>query len=61
MDSESRPQVKAYKVLKAHATKAKSLRLAAIAATLRTGGHFDAVISEIDKMMATLKAEEKGD
>merc|ERR1719181_2107924 len=44
-----------------HATKAKSLRLAAIAATLRTGGHFDAVIAEIDKMMATLKEEEKGD
>merc|ERR1719453_2299391 len=59
--SESQPQVKAYKALKEHATKAKSLRLAAIAATLRTGGHFDAVIAEIDKMMATLKAEEKGD
>merc|ERR1719456_1172347 len=61
MDSESWPQVKAYKVLKAHATKAKSLRLAAIAATLRTGGHFDAVIAEIDKMMDTLKKEEKDD
>merc|ERR1719337_190741 len=61
IDSESQPQAKAYKTLKEHATKAKSLRLAAIAATLRTGGHFDAVIAEIDKMMATLKAEEKGD
>jgi len=61
MVSESQPQVRAYKALKEHATKAKSLRLAAIAATLRTGGHFDAVIGEIDKMMATLKAEEKGD
>eukprot|EP00746_Dinoflagellata_sp_MGD_P154931 gnl/MRDRNA2_/MRDRNA2_85125_c0_seq1.p1 gnl/MRDRNA2_/MRDRNA2_85125_c0~~gnl/MRDRNA2_/MRDRNA2_85125_c0_seq1.p1 ORF type:complete len:717 (+),score=279.55 gnl/MRDRNA2_/MRDRNA2_85125_c0_seq1:82-2232(+) len=61
IDSESQPQVKAYKALKEHATKAKSLRLAAIAATLRTGGHFDAVIAEIDKMMATLKEEEKGD
>merc|ERR1719375_1291255 len=59
--SESQPQAKAYKALKEHATKAKSLRLAAIAATLRTGGHFDAVIAEIDKMMATLKEEEKGD
>merc|ERR1719456_1635841 len=59
--SESQPQTKAYKALKAHATKAKSLRLAAIAATLRTGGHFDAVIEEIDKMMATLKVEEKDD
>jgi len=61
IDSESQPQAKAYKTLKEHATKAKSLRLAAIAATLRTGGHFDAVIAEIDKMMATLKEEEKGD
>merc|ERR1719502_2396283 len=61
IDSETQPQVKAYKALKEHATKAKSLRLAAIAATLRTGGHFDAVIAEIDKMMATLKEEEKGD
>merc|ERR1719337_558560 len=61
VDAESQPQLKAYKALKEHATKAKSLRLAAIAATLRTGGHFDAVIAEIDKMMATLKEEEKGD
>merc|ERR1719313_102090 len=61
IDSESQPSAKAYKALKEHATKAKSLRLAAIAATLRTGGHFDAVIAEIDKMMATLKEEEKGD
>merc|ERR1711904_89702 len=61
IDSESQPQAKAYKALKEHATKAKSLRLAAIAATLRTGGPFDAVIAEIDKMMATLKEEEKGD
>merc|ERR1719298_327481 len=59
--SESQPQANAYRALKEHATKAKSLRLAAIAATLRTGGHFDAVIAEIDKMMATLKEEEKGD
>merc|ERR1719217_1860704 len=59
--SESQPLSKAYNALKAHATKAKSLRLAAIAATLRTGGHFDAVIAEIDKMMDTLKAEEKDD
>jgi len=61
IDSQSQPEAKAYKALKEHATKAKSLRLAAIAATLRTGGHFDAVIAEIDKMMATLKEEEKGD
>merc|ERR1719217_805653 len=53
--------MKAYKVLKAHATKSQSLRLAEMAAKLRTGGHFDSVIEEIDKMMATLKAEEKDD
>merc|ERR1719326_72131 len=34
ISSESQPQTKAYKALKAHASKAKSLRLAAIAATL---------------------------
>merc|ERR1719421_1344957 len=61
IDSESQPQAKPYKTLKASATKAKSLRLAAVAATLRTGGHFDAVIAEIDKMMDTLKKEEKDD
>merc|ERR1719456_733804 len=61
MDSESWPQSKAYEALKAHASKAKSLRLAQIAASLRTGGHFDSVIAEIDKMMDTLKAEEKDD
>jgi len=59
--AENRPEAKAYKALKAHATKAGSLRLAMIAATLRTGGHFDSVISEIDKMITTLKAEEKDD
>merc|ERR1719345_399529 len=36
---ESQPQARAYKALKASAIKSKSLRLAAIAATLRTGGH----------------------
>merc|ERR1719345_131344 len=59
--TESQPATKAFRALKAAATKAKSLRLAAIAATLRTGGHFDAVIAEVDKMMDTLKVEEKGD
>merc|ERR1712196_399701 len=40
-----------------------SLRMAALAATIRTmsAGHFDKVIGEIDKMMAELKEEEKED
>merc|ERR1719428_2454711 len=60
-ESNNSPQAKAYKVLKKLATKSQSLRLAEMAATLRLGGHFDAVIVEIEKMMATLKAEEKDD
>merc|ERR1719160_2078389 len=55
------PKAKAYKVLKTLATKSQSLRLAEMAATLRLGGHFDAVIVEIEKMMATMKQEEKDD
>merc|ERR1719160_1536854 len=63
IDSESNnsPQAKAYKVLKKLATKTQSLRLAEMAATLHLGGHLDAVIVEIEKMMATLKQEEKVD
>merc|ERR1719160_1997273 len=60
-DSNTSPKAKAYKVLKTLATKSQSLRLAEMAATLRLGGHFDAVIVEIEKMMATLKQEEKDD
>merc|ERR1719235_2835321 len=63
-DSESQdPQRRAYNSLKAHATKAKSIRLAALAARVRvaTKGHFDAVVEEIDKMMAVMKREEKDD
>merc|ERR1719160_637938 len=60
---ESAPQMKAYSVLKEQARKAHSLRLAALAATVRTGavGHFDAVIKEIDKMIQVLKEEEQDD
>merc|ERR1719191_1382315 len=60
---ESAPQMKAYNVLKEQARKAHSLRLAALAATVRTGavGHFDAVIKEIDKMIQVLKEEEQDD
>lgn len=38
-----------------------NLRLAQIAATLQTGGHFDKVIEAIDKMMEILRQEEQDD
>merc|ERR1719311_242422 len=55
------PRNRAYEVLKAHATKAKSLRLAALAASVRASGHFDVVIAEVDKMINALKEEGKAD
>lgn len=61
--SSRAPAMKAYNALKVQAQKAKSLRLAALAATVRTVGvgHFDKVIKEIDKLIQTLKDEEKED
>merc|ERR1719265_703388 len=61
--SMSAPAMRAYNALKVQAQKAKSLRLAALAATVRTMGvgHFDKVIKEIDKIIQTLKDEEKED
>merc|ERR1719160_597271 len=55
------PRSKAFEALKNGAAKSKSLRLMAIAASLKAGGHFDAVTGEIDKMMETIKEEEKAD
>merc|ERR1719272_296168 len=54
---------KAYNVLKEMAKKAHSLRLAALAATVRSSGvgHFDKVIEEIDKIIKDLKDEEADD
>jgi predicted nucleic acid-binding Zn-ribbon protein len=54
---------KAYDMLKAQATKSKSLRLAALAVQARTAkfGHFDAVIKAIDEMVGTLKDEAADD
>merc|ERR1719327_627370 len=54
---------KAFKALQKEATKTKSLRLASVAATVRSAkaGHFDAVIKEIDMMKETLKEEEADD
>merc|ERR1719310_1055267 len=57
------PVMKAYNALKVQAKKSQSLRLAALAATVRTmgHGHFDKVIKEIDKVIEELKKEEKED
>ena len=54
-------RTQAYDILKKAAAKTDSLRLAAIASTVYTTGHFDAVIADIDKMIAALRAEEKAD
>merc|ERR1719473_752745 len=58
---ENSPRNNIYEVLKSHATKAQSLRLAAVAATVKASGHFDTVIAAVDKMIADLKAEAKED
>merc|ERR1719160_173 len=55
------PRNSAINALKNGAEKSKSLRLMAIAAALKSGGHFDAVTGEIDKMMEVIKEEEKAD
>jgi septal ring factor EnvC (AmiA/AmiB activator) len=60
---EAEPKNKAYRALKSVARKYHSLRLAAIAATVKTtvGGHFDSVIRSIDKMVGELRTEEQDD
>jgi chromosome segregation ATPase len=54
---------KASAMLRAHAQKSHSYRLAALAAEVRTktGGHFDEVIATIDKLLVQLQEEEKAD
>jgi hypothetical protein len=60
-----RPQEQAYVALKKvlHAEPTKSLRLARLAATVRTAtkGHFDAVIASVDGMLSTLHDEQEAD
>jgi predicted nucleic acid-binding Zn-ribbon protein len=53
----------AYDILKktARASSSHSLRLATIASTVSTTGHFDSVLKDIDVMIANLRAEEKAD
>merc|ERR1719399_2687329 len=63
IDSMAAPAMQAYRALKLQATKTHSLRLAALAATVRTlkVGHFDKVIAAIDKMIGVLQDEEAED
>ena len=59
----SAPAQHAYAVLKKQATKAHSLRLAQLAASVRNtkSGHFDKVIASINKIIQNLKDEEADD
>jgi len=60
--SNSAPVRNAFRILKEKATLTHSLRLASLAATVRTcGGKFDKVIEAIDKMIKTLKEEGEDD
>jgi len=61
MANADAPRTKAYETLKKAGAKSKSLRLLSIAATIKAGGHFDAVTGEIDKMMKVIQEEEKAD
>merc|ERR1719301_96519 len=56
-------QQEAYRGLKAVASKHRSLRMAAMAAMIQTAteGHFDVVITSVDKMLAELRQEEMDD
>lgn len=61
-NKENEPQrTAAYNILKKVAAGQGSLRLAAIASKVSTTWHFDAVIADIDKMIATLREEEQAD
>lgn len=62
-DSTATPTKKAYQALRRQARRARSFRLAELAAKVNLAkvGHFDAVIQAIDVMMQQLKAEEKAD
>merc|ERR1719265_635292 len=53
----SKDRINAYERLKDIAKKTESLRLASIGATIMSGGHFDAVITMIDKMIRDLRLE----
>ena len=61
--SEGAANAKAYRSLMAAATKTRSLRLAALAATVKDAavGHFDAVIKDISGMLQVLREEQASD
>jgi hypothetical protein len=61
--SEGAANMRAYRALKEQSKKTHSLRLAALAATVRMAavGHFGEVIGAIDKMIGVLKDEEADD
>jgi len=54
-------RVAAFNILKKVAQNSHSLRLASLASSVSTTGHFDQVIKDIDLMIANLRAEEKAD
>jgi len=62
-DSAMAPAARAYNALKAQVKKAHSIRLAALAVSIRSAkaGHFDKVIGAIDKMLTTLEEEGAAD
>jgi len=62
-EDSSAPANRAYAVLKTQATKAHSLRLAQVAASVKLAksGHFDGVITSINDIIQNLKDEDKAD
>jgi hypothetical protein len=59
--SHAAPHAEAYKRLKLLATRYQDLRLARMAISAKTAGHFDDIIVMIDKMITMLRDEEKED
>merc|ERR1719388_192723 len=58
---EDKDRAEAYKKLRGLVNKGAGLRLAFLAAELRSGGHFDKIIIMIDKMVEDLRLEEQED
>jgi len=63
LDAQPAEAQRAFEALRAHASRAGSVRLALLGAAAREAkaGHFDAVIKSIDEMIATLKEEDTAD
>jgi len=59
--SKGDSRTRAYGILKETATKTSSLKVALIASSLSTTGHFDQVMGDIDKMIVALRDEETAD